>query len=276
MNTGTNYGVITLKKEKINTTFLHLDSNHVSKYMYNGVKQPIAPEYHTASKTFLTGLTPEEETMFEAKLGLKPGTLGKYNEEYWANYANYVSVGKEGTVLNPDTNWHDYLKYKWLSAQPQVATSRHDFEENYSSKQYLMEAETAVNKNKAVGFSKKAKAFKLYSSLSLEDKKDFMISLGMKIVDHSEDSIDAWIGENYIETKPEEFVAILEDDNYKIKQLIFKAVNAGFINKKGTKFHLEDGELIGNTLQQTIDFLKDPVNQEIEHLINTRLKIKKK
>lgn len=267
-------GIITLKKYKENKHYLEIDSNHVSKIMFDRVKQNLAPIYHTGTRAFITGLTNAEETWFEAHLGLKVGELSKYNEEFWSNPANYVQVDKKGTKLNPDENLYDLLKWKWLSVHRDVASSKQAFEDEYSTKTYLLESEMEVTKVRARAVSKQVQASKRFSSMSVTDKKDFMTSLGVKITkDQTEDDFDIYIMDNYISAKPDEFVELLDHEDYQLKIKIYKAVASNIMIKRGTKYLLEDGEQIGSTLQQTIDYLKDSANQDVLHLIDTRLKI---
>lgn len=73
-----------------------------------------------------------------------------------------------------------------------------------------------------------------------------------------------------VEENPKQFLQVLKDDNREEKLLVFKALRAGAIIKRGKK-HFTLGEQPLGTLSETIAFLKHPENFEFYEKIRMQV-----
>ena len=90
----------------------------------------------------------------------------------------------------------------------------------------------------------------------------------------SPDFIESEI-DKMIEDNPKAFLAIVNDNNFSMKVFIEDCVRAKALVKSGSKYMLAGGDVIGYSLSDTIDYLKDPTNQEVYINLKGRLDISK-
>ena len=243
-----------------------LPLGHDGEYKFTGCETHIVPFRSIETGQRQTGLDEAMEAKFEKALRMPAGSLSKYNEEFWSKYT--VRLPKEGKTIDMDSP-KDQLDLAVLKVNPLVAKSFSDIPNSPSAQFYISsELEEAKAKN-ATDKSERA-ASKKYGQLSTEDMLDML-----RIYAHTEGKANARLNKNtpvdliestlYAKLKadPETFVAILEDVNYKTKILVDKLVTKRILIRSGSKYLVHGGDVIGNTLQTTIDFLEDPHNQNI-------------
>jgi len=77
-----------------------------------------------------------------------------------------------------------------------------------------------------------------------------------------------------IKEDPQSFLDIVNDPNFKTRVLIDKLMVARIILRNGTRYIVNGGDQLGATLEDTINYLADPANQEV--VISLRAKLTEK
>ena len=77
-------------------------------------------------------------------------------------------------------------------------------------------------------------------------------------VDFIESQLDKIVTES-----PQEFINTIEDPTFKMRAFIDDCISARVLVKNGTKYQLPGGDIVGYTLEQTIEYLQNPDNQEV-------------
>jgi hypothetical protein len=100
----------------------------------------------------------------------------------------------------------------------------------------------------------------------------------LKLMGRNADTATDEIVENtlsgIIENTPEEFNKIVGLDNFKTRLLIEDLLHKNLLRKVGSKYLYAD-DVIGYTLDEAIQYLNDPKNQEILITLQEKLKAKK-
>jgi hypothetical protein len=77
-----------------------------------------------------------------------------------------------------------------------------------------------------------------------------------------------------IEDDLQGFMAIANDENFEYKLLVEKAVQVGAIARPSkTRYELPGGDNIGNSMAETVEYLKNPLNQENYVMIKNRVEV---
>lgn len=245
-----------------------LPEGHDGEFRYTHCFEELVPKNDTSGFP-TTGLSQEEEAWFEKQLSLNPGTLSRYNKEYWGKYR--VKISKEGLVLNL-MNPKDYLTYKVLHAHQEVANSEVEKHDSPFAN-FVITSELQEAKSKAVEVGVKRKAWGLFAKMSNEDMMSFLKVFGKRPANNaSTEWLESEIGK-LIETKPEQFLLIMEDKSFKMKAFIDDCIAKKALTKSGSKYLLMGGDIIGYSIEDTIDYLSKPENQEVYIQLKSKLEV---
>jgi uncharacterized protein (UPF0335 family) len=249
-----------------------LTPGHDGEIVYSKAIHRLVPQVELSTGRYITGLTKEDEERLEKALFLKPGDLSSYNKVFWSKFA--VEIPKEGKVLDISNPMQE-LEYKMLCDHDRVAISE-DQKENSPSADYVMSSINQVARVEASKFEVKEEAFDLYRKLKGHAHKIAVLKvLGKRVSsDTTEDFVKSQLGK-IIEETPEKFIEVVKDPNLDTKVLIMDGVANRILKQEGGKYTLiGDAEPLGYSLNDTIDFLKDPSNQQILINIKTKLEVK--
>ena len=248
-----------------------LPDDHDGSLRYSKCFERLTVQATKGSGVLNTGLTEEDEVRLENKMNMSPGTLSRYNIDYWTMFK--VDVSKEGTILDlafPE----DELKYMVLKAHQRVANSEMErFDSPFA--EYVMTSEEqeakVVNKKSKL----KRKAYKVFSNMSTTEMKDVLKVMGKRAgddasVDFVESQLDKIVTDN-----PQEFITTVEDPTFAMRAFIDDCIASRVLVKNGTKYQLPGGDVVGYTLEQTIEYLKNPDNQEVYLDLKGKLSIGK-
>jgi len=89
-------------------------------------------------------------------------------------------------------------------------------------------------------------------------------------VDFIESQLDKLVTDD-----PQEFLATVEDPTFTMRAFIDDCLSSRVLVKNGTKYVLPGGDIVGYTLEQTIEYLKNPDNQEVYLDLKGKLSIGK-
>lgn len=219
-------------------------------------------------------LTDEEKLTLEDIMGVD---LSVYkNRDFWSN--RYVTLSKEGNSLDLSKPI-DYIDYKILLGNAdKVAPSLEDVNKKVTY-QFVIIKEGDESKLEKSSFNYKKRAFKLYSEI--ESDRNILRGI-VKFINKKSLSADtklSWLQgevEKIVDNKPETFVNFVEDSQYKEKILLSQLEDAGVVIQRNKKYTTSDGiELCQEgeiaTLGNAINFLGNPLNQELIDVLKVKL-----
>ena len=248
-----------------------LPDDHDGSLRYSKCFERLTVQAMKGTGVLNTGLTEEDERRLENKMNMSPGTLSRYNKDYWTMFK--VDVPKEGTILDlafPE----DELKYMVLKAHQRVANSEMErFDSPFA--EYVMTSEEqeakVVNKKSKL----KRKAYKVFSNMSTTEMKDVLKVMGKRAGDDaSVDFVESQL-DKIVTDDPQNFLTTVEDPTFAMRAFIDDCIASRVLVKNGTKYQLPGGDTVGYTLEQTIEYLKNPDNQEVYLDLKGKLSIGK-
>ena len=192
-------------------------------------------------------------------MNMSPGTLSRYNKDYWTMFR--VDVPKDGVILNLGLP-EDELKYLVLKAHQRVANSEMErFDSPFA--EYVMTSQEQEAKVENKKSKLKRKAYKVFSNMNTTEMKDVLKVMGKRAGDDaSVDFVESQL-DKIVTDDPQNFLTTVEDPTFKMRAFIDDCISSRVLVKNGTKYQLPGGDTVGFTLEQTIEYLQNPDNQEV-------------
>ena len=248
-----------------------LPDDHDGSLRYSRCFERLTVQATKGSGVLNTGLTEEDERRLENKMNMSPGTLSRYNVDYWTMFR--VDVPSDGIQLNL-ANPEDELKYLVLKAHQRVANSEMErFDTPFA--EYVMtskEQEARVENKKS---KLKRKAYKVFSNMNTTEMRDVLKVIGKRAGDDaSVDFVESQL-DKVVTDDPQGFLTTVEDPTFKMRAFIDDCLASRVLVKNGTKYQLPGGDTVGYTLEQTIEYLQNPDNQEVYLDLKGKLSISK-
>ena len=218
----------------------------------------------TRTGSLNTGLTPENERRLENLLSYPEGELAKANIKFWESYS--VVIDEAGLELDTD-NPYDELRYLFLKSQPRVADGVNRV--NPSKDFVIVNRETeALAKNKVN--RKKRDAVLEFGKMTPEQMRKCLKVLGINSDNSSQEVVESVLYDT-IENNPTDFFTKwIENQDRDIEYLINQAISKNVLRKNRTNYYYGT-DLVGNTLEDTIAYLKDKKNSDIRRAIMTAI-----
>ncbi len=244
-----------------------LPKGHDGEFQFTGCETWLVPPKNSQTGQRITGLTEEDERRLELKMRLAPGTLNKYNDDFWSGYK--IKIPKEGRILFLE-NPKDELDILVLKANPKVANSAMEVADSPGASHYLTSVEKEAEVSNVKDRSERV-AIKKYGQLSTQDMIDTLRVYSLlsgkasaKITKSTPvDLIESTLY-NKLKEDSEEFMRIVEDPSFKTKVLIDNLVAKKILLRSGSKYLVYGtSDALGSTLQDTIDYLENPHNQSV-------------
>lgn len=272
----TEYKLKPIKKTR--GKYKEIDKNHLANFLFGPAKKHLM-----ADISHEPVLTLKEQLFFEdaslSGLGFSPGDLAtnKRKENYWANPENRVSLDELGVNLDLSIP-KDYLIYAILRSKKDIVAMHPDDLEGSKMKQtykWVLEPKGYAEASKADSYNANREIFKCLGKI--EDNKvdmiNFLLEANPKKFISSSSKLDFLQGElNTLATeKPATFIRIMNDKDVSIKGTIKRALKAQAIKKDGISFVLDEGDVLGTSLNETIKFLKNPENQDVRDKIEIKI-----
>jgi hypothetical protein len=259
---------VTLKPIKKNGW---LPEDHDGAIRYSKCFERLTVQATRGTGVLNTGLTEEDERRLEKKMNMSTGTLSRYNKDYWTMFR--VDVAKEGTILDlafPE----DELKYLVLKAHQRVANSEMErFDSPFA--EYVMTSEEQEAKVENKKSKLKRKAYKVFSNMSTTEMKDVLKVMGKRAGDDSSvDFVESQL-DKIVTDDPQNFLTTVEDPTFTMRAFIDDCIASRVLVKNGTKYQLPGGDVVGYALEQTIEYLQNPSNQEVYLDLKGKLTISK-
>ncbi len=236
-----------------------LPDDHDGSLRYSKCFERLTVQATKGTGILNTGLTEADEKRLEKKMHMSPGTLSKYNRDYWTMFK--IDVPSEGISL--DTNSpEDEVKYLVLKAHQRVANSEMErFDTPFA--EYVMTSVEQEAKMENKKSKLKRRAYKVFSNMSTTEMADVLKVMGKRAgdtasVDFIESQLDKIVTED-----PQTFINTVEDPTFKMRAFIDDCISSRVLVKNGTKYQLPGGDIVGYTLEQAIEYLQNPDNQEV-------------
>jgi len=247
---------VTLKPIKKNGW---LPDDHDGSIRYSKCFERLTVQAMKGTGVLNTGLTEDDERRLEDKMNMSPGTLSRYNKDYWTMFR--VDVPKNGVTLNLSFP-EDELKYLVLKAHQRVANSEMErFDSPFA--EYVMTSQEQEAKVENKKSKLKRKAYKVFSNMNTTEMKDVLKVMGKRAGDDaSVDFVESQL-DKIVTDDPQNFLTTVEDPTFKMRAFIDDCISSRVLVKNGTKYQLPGGDTVGFTLEQTIEYLQNPDNQEV-------------
>lgn len=248
-----------------------LPEDHDGSIRYSRCFERLTVQSQRGTGILNTGLTEEDERRLENKMNMNSGTLSRYNTDYWNKfYIDVPSNGKELDTKNPK----EELIYLVLKAHQRVANSELErFDSPFA--EYIMtsvEQEAKVENKKS---KLKRKAYKRFSNMSTTEMANVLKVMGKRAgADASVDFIEAQL-DKIVTDNPKGFLETVDDPTFELRAFIDDCLKERVLVKNGTKYTLPGGDVVGFTLEQAIEYLQNPDNQEVYIDLKGKLSISK-
>lgn len=207
-------------------------------------------------------------------------TFRKEAKEFWHSLS--LKVPSEGAILNISVDEDGYpvepkqfIIYKWALTHPFVAKSKVEMESSGKKKFYIHDPEReTASENKKV--KAKAKAMKEFVKVMDDEEK---IDRVLRVLGNSNpNKMSIEKKENALNTlmenDPEKFYEVATDESLPIKDFIAECISHEVLRKSGNSiFYME--ERIGETVDETVAYLKDKKNSSTVNDLKAKLEEQK-
>ena len=209
--------------------------------------------YYTRSGMLYTGLEQADAERLSKLLGLD---LGK-NSDYWKTF--FIRTSVSDIILDTD-NAMDELKYLFLKSHKRVKNS-------------LMENKAGAN-FVLINRDEEAKRDNLYAKLEIEAIIAFNkltpqeMRKCLRIFGHNADTMSSEVAQaklyEVIKANPQSYLDRWVTNTDREEQVLIETAISKNIVRRDKNMYKYGSDTIGNSLEETIGFLKDPRNQDIK------------
>lgn len=233
------------------------------------------------SEVFVNVLTNDEKDFLESIMGLPQNALSVYLKQnnYWENRG--VVLGKENKILDL-SNPEEYIDYKILLANKDFIAPSEEELKRYrkATYQYVLTREGEELEASLDSLNTTSKAYMLYGEIKDNlEKLALVVELGTGKKVSSRDKKPVYTQvDRFIRANPSKFISVMEDEYLETKLLINKAVETGYIRKRGHYYYLTEGnkplcnEKQEPTLQSACEYLNSPKYQEVKFTLEAQIK----
>lgn len=217
---------------------------------------------------YATGLT-EEDISFLKNKGIKYDLSPYFDREnphtFWDSPVSSIKL-KNSTMFLDTENPLDFIKYKILEASKFVANSKKEFDEGmFSEATHIIFNEREEIEVKAAKVAIKKRAIVETSKLSKDKKIQLILILsGKNLKGKSDDFVEVELN-NIIEENSKRVLTFIKrkSEDLFIHALILEALQKSVLRKESYKILYHDS-VIGQDIEEVIDFLKNPKNQDLK------------
>ena len=209
--------------------------------------------YYTRSGMLYTGLEDEDEKRLGAALGLN---LGK-SSDYWKTFFIRTSVGD---IILDTENPMDELKYLFLKSHKRVKNS---IMENKAGANFVLINRDEEAKKENIYAKAEREAISAFDKLTPTEMRKCL-----RIFGHNADSMSNEVAENrlyqVVKANPQSFLDRWVKNTDREEQVLIETAISKNIIRRDKHMYKYGSDTIGNNLEETIGFLKDPRNQDIK------------
>lgn len=271
-------------------TGLVKDPKHV---LYGGMAENAKRVYTVPllkSGMFCDVLTKDEKNYLEYILGLEPNAMSVYNREnnFWSTAnedgISTVTLYKHDNIFDLSSPT-DYIKYKILLAnKDRIAPSVKVLQDTpKATYEFVIISENDTTKLAKANMTLKMQCYKEYGKIEDDaDKLRLIIETidGRPLSPHTKLDVLQTKINDLIQSNSRLFLKVITDELLNTKVLIRKAIDGGFISKRGDFLYLISGDeripLCNNGEEPTINvaakYLNEPKHQELKFSLEAKIK----
>jgi hypothetical protein len=227
-------------------------------------------------ESFPNGMTQKE--FFEKELGVDLNPTSEADKNFWrSDRRGRVVITKEGMTLNLNQSL-DMLKYLILISNRMLIAPSYDERTLKATYEFMIVDESKVTSQKLEEANVKSQAYIKFAEVTNSRSSiiGFIKSLGRTI---PATASDEWLkGEvlNVVDNSPKYFLEVVDHPQYNERIFVQEAIEAGAIIRKGEKrYVLDNGAELGD-LNDTINYLLNPDNQESKMRIKGKIELLKR
>lgn len=212
--------------------------------------------YFTRSGRLYTGLTDEKEQDLSKKLGFDLSA----GSPFWETF--FIRLDSNDLILRLDDPF-DELRYLFLKGHKRVASSLSD---NKPGADYvLINKETEANdvnkKNKI-----KRDAIKEFDKMSVNEMRKCLRLYGYRSDDTSNEVVEQTLF-SLVEKDPEKFFDKWVNNDTKVTEFLITDAIAKNVIRRNKNVYKYGTDIIGNSLEDAIVYLDNPVNNDLRKTI---------
>ena len=253
-------------------------NNHLPKAVQAESTMKLSSIY--VNRQPLKGFTPAEEKKYlQEILDVAPSHVDwpKHSKVFWADLT--IPVGFTGVELEiglddegMPINIMDYIKYRFALKHPHVALTRDEMDADFNKRFFIQDLSRDDKvKNNKIQLKKDADKVFIKLSGGLKDMKRVLRLMSNSNPDRmTEEQIENALYE-IKDSAPKKFLRIATDKNLEMKSEIEEMVTAGVIRRIGNQVIFID-EVLGDTLEDTVVYLKDKKNSGKLTILRAKLK----
>jgi hypothetical protein len=229
-----------------------------------GARVTIAPVFDESKGTtaLKTGITRQEwETRYKAAFG-----------DYDKFYEDFQIVLSEVTRTFDNSELLNELKIALLKNHPWVAISSGEITQHA---RYVLYDEVEEAKKENLSFEVTLKAYKYLNDMSIVERANFLKLYGFRNTANVAAEVVLKRLKAKADENPKEFVELYEDKTKDLKIMIEDMLSSRMIVKQGGVFYYgtaKEGTPLGASIEQVIEFMRDPKNNELMLQINRAIK----
>ena len=242
------------------------------------------------SGLFCDVLTKDEKNYLEYILGLQPNAMSVHNREhnFWSTAnedgISTVTLYKQDNVFDLSSPT-DYIKYKILLAnKDRIAPSVKVLQDSpKATYEFVIIAENDTTKMAKANMTLKMQCYKEYGKIEDDaDKLRLIIETidGRPLSKHTKLDILQTKINDLIQSNSRLFLKVITDELLSTKVLIKKAIDEGYISKRGDFLYLISGDdripLCNSGEDPTINvaakYLNEPKHQEVKFSLEAKIK----
>jgi len=252
-----------------------INKDHDGLHTYSGAGRRYTLPYSLSTRALVNPFDSEEQREeLEKELNLPAGELSIYKKKdnYWHSFE--IKLDKNDLTLDM-ANPEDVLRFLMLRA------NKEEIADSYANRfegafRYALTDLDSENTERAQKAHTVKEAYKKLGQMedSVDTMVNFLIVYGKKPGTNPRPDFLVSEIDRIIENDLHGFMGIVEDEDFEMKLLIKKGITIGALNRPSkTRYELPGGDLIGNNLQETVDYFKNPLNQENYILIKNRIEV---
>lgn len=230
--------------------------------------------YDTDTGTYATGLSNKEEEELEKVTGLDlSNTFNPLKPHpFWDTKPGTLVLPNHTIILNTDLPF-DNIKIHIAKASKFVANSLEDLEKGlFPDATHVIFDEEQEVELKARKIELRKSALKKVLKMSKNEKLDLILIISGKLLKKQSDSYIEVEMDKIVQDKPSMLLEYANRDKAYIKNraFILEAIQSNVLQKRNGSIYYMD-EVIGGSIDDTINYLNDPKNQNLKVIILDKL-----
>ena len=209
--------------------------------------------YLTRSGTRYTGLTPEDAKRLGEKLGYDLGQ----SSDFWKTF--YIRTTNRDVILETEDAF-DELKYLFLTSHKRVKNSL--FENKATANFVLVNQDEEAKKDNMFGKVKR-QAIREFDKMSMDEMRKCLRLYGKSAEEVSSEIVENRLFD-LVEGDPQGFINKWVNNTSRETQYIIERAISMNIIRKNKRIYNYGTDTIGHGLEDAVNYLLDPQNQDVK------------